>query len=162
MMSRPSGCRYFAGWFFFILSFLMPLLVPFIPMLGVNKAMTAILMGGFLVGGPEVIMVIAIVLWGKSTFDYFMGHVYRFFKRLAPPNSVSTTRYFIGLVLLFGSFLPSWSLAYAPKLVTDSTRIYILLSFDAIFIISFFVLGGDFWEKVRALFMPNSITINKR
>ena len=131
-------------------------------MLSSNKVITAILMGGLLVGGPEIIMVIAIALWGKTTFDYFMGYIYRFFKRLAPSASVSTTRYYIGLILFISSFFPSWILAYAPTLVSNSARIYIVFTFDILFIISFFVLGGDFWEKIRALFMPNSITINKK
>lgn len=162
MRLRPSGCCYYLGWIFFVLSFVMPLFIPFLPMLGLNQTITGILMGGFLVGGPELVMVIAVALWGKATFDYFMGRFYDLLKRLVPSDSVSTIRYYIGLILLISSFFPSWLLAYFPMLVSDALRFYIVFTFDIVFIISFFVLGGDFWEKVRALFIPNSITINKR
>ena len=158
---HPSGWCYYAGWFFFILSFLMPLLTPLIAFLGFNQATTALLIGVFLVGGPEIILLIAIGLWGKQTFDYFMGFVSRFFKRFVPSGCVSTTRYYIGLFILITSCFPVWILAYLPSLVSDAVRIYILLGFDALFFVSFFILGGDFWEKIHALFIPNSITINK-
>jgi hypothetical protein len=37
-------------------------------------------------------------------------------------------------------------------------RILIALAFDFIFVCSFFVLGGDFWDKLRALFVHKAKT----
>jgi len=158
----PSGWHYYGGWFFFILSFIMPLLSPLITMFGFNKTITTILMSGFFVGGPELIMMLAIALWGKSTFNYFMGYLYKLLSSLKPANTVSAVRYYIGLVLLIGCFIPSWIISYLPNLVSNTTRIYIVIVFDVIFVISFFVLGGDFWEKIRAVFIPNPIKIIRK
>ena len=51
--------------------------------------------------------------------------------------------------------LYSWVLVYAPEVVPGypDERISIGLTFDGLFVASFFVLGGDFWDKLRALFV---------
>lgn len=152
--SRPSALRYYGGWFFFILGWVMPLMIPLVPLLGFGAETTAVLAGGLLVGGPELAVVFAVALWGKETFSYFLERTKRLFMRLLLPRTVSPARYYTGLVLLIAASFPSWVLAYAPHLVSDATRILILATADAVFILSFFVLGGDFWGKVRALFIP--------
>ena len=52
------------------------------------------------------------------------------------------------LLFIYGSFV--W---YAPHLVPGCSehRIAMNLTADFLFIASLFVLGGDFWEKFRAL-----------
>lgn len=152
--TKPSGWQYHAGWLCFILCLIMPLLSLLVPILGLSKTSSALLIGGLVVGAPELFMVLAIALWGKSTFDYFITQVFGLFRFLAPAKSVSSTRYYVGLTLLIISFFPSWILSYAPSLVNDTTRICIVLSFDILFVISFFILGGNFWNKVRELFIP--------
>jgi hypothetical protein len=54
------------------------------------------------------------------------------------------------LLFVYGSFV--W---YAPDLVPGyaENRITLNLTADFLFIVSLFVLGGDFWEKFRALFI---------
>ena len=150
----PSGFRYRAGWVFFVLSFVLPLAGLLVPFLGLDKATTVVVTGAMLVGGPEVAIVVAVALWGRETFNYFMGRAKGLLKLVAPPERVSPTRYRVGLVLIVGSFLPSWVLAYAPHWLGDSSRIPVLVTADLVFVASFFVLGGEFWAKVRALFTP--------
>ena len=65
-------------------------------------------------------------------------------------------RYYIGLVMLILPGIYAWvlmymSLEWIPGF--PEHRIPIALSLDFIFICSFFVLGGDFWDKLRALFV---------
>lgn len=161
-LSPPtSKWRYYGGWIFFILCWVVPLASPLIPLLGFSKTVTAILIGASLLGIPELFIIIAIALWGKATFDYFMGYFYRFIKRVSPPRTVSVRRYYIGLVLFMGSFIPCWIIAYIPSLFSRGMRFGIVISFDVIFLLSFFILGGDFWEKIRALFIPGPIQIIK-
>jgi hypothetical protein len=81
--------------------------------------------------------------------------LFAFFKRAAPQARVSRTRYYTGLVVwallvLYGSFI--W---YVPDLTPgyDENRIVMNLVADFLFIASFFVLGGDFRDKFRALFI---------
>ena len=152
---RPSGLRYHAGWVFFILSFVLPLCGLLVPLMGLDKATTALLTGGLLVGGPELAIVIAVALWGKETFNYFMGQTKGLLRKLAPPERVSPARYRFGLVLIVGICLPSWLFAYVPYWIDDASRIPVLATADLVFIASFFVLGGEFWAKVRALFTPS-------
>jgi hypothetical protein len=48
-----------------------------------------------------------------------------------------------------------WLVSYAPHLVPGYTehRIALNITADFLFIVSLFVLGGDFWGKFRALFI---------
>lgn len=148
----PSGLRYYGGWFFFLLSFILPLSGLLVPMLGLDKATTAVLVGAMVVGGPEVSVIIAVALWGKETFQYFLGRAKGLLKMFLPPEYVSAARYRFGLVLFIVSGLPCWLLAYFPHWVDNGHRLRVLVAADLAFIFSFYVLGGHFWGKVRALF----------
>lgn len=46
-------------------------------------------------------------------------------------------------------------MAYVPQWLPDhsSPRLYANLAADFLFLASLFVLGGDFWDKLRALFV---------
>lgn len=158
---RPAGWRYRAGWIFFILSFVLPLVGLGVPFLGFDKATTVLLTGVLLAGGPEVAIVIAVALWGRETFNYFMGRTKGLLRKLAPATYVSPGRYRLGLVLFVGSFFPSWVFAYAPHWISDAARIPVLAAADLVFILSFFVLGGEFWARVRALFTPPVPSLDK-
>ena len=113
------------------------------------------LSGVLLVVGPEVLSVMAIAILGKDGFNFLKEKVFALLRRAAPTAKVSRTRYRAGLAIwallfIYGSFV--W---YAPHLVPGYTehRIALNLSADFLFIASLFVLGGDFWEKFRALFI---------
>ena len=78
-----------------------------------------------------------------------------FLKRYGAPRVVSRTRYRFGLTILifltvFGSFI-----YYAPDLIPGYTenRLVMNLIADFLFVASFFILGGEFWDKFRALFI---------
>jgi hypothetical protein len=116
------------------------------------------LSGVLLVAAPEGLSLLAIAILGKDGFNYLKEKVFAVLRRAAPSAKVSRKRYRAGLaiwVLLFvyGSFV--W---YAPHLVPwySEYRIAMNLSADFLFIASLFVLGGDFWEKFRALFTYDS------
>lgn len=51
--------------------------------------------------------------------------------------------------------IPTYVMAYAPQWLPDHSpqRLYVNLTADFIFLTSLFVLGGDFWDKLRALFV---------
>jgi len=46
-------------------------------------------------------------------------------------------------------------MSYAPQWLPDASpqRFWICLGADVTFLASLFVLGGDFWDKLRALFV---------
>jgi hypothetical protein len=51
--------------------------------------------------------------------------------------------------------IPTYVMAYAPQCLPDASpaRLYVNLAADFIFAASLFVLGGDFWDKLTALFI---------
>ena len=51
--------------------------------------------------------------------------------------------------------IPTYMMAYVPQWLPDSSpqRLYVNLAADFLFLASLFVLGGDFWDKLRALFV---------
>lgn len=151
---KLNPLRYYGGWVFFLLSVLFPLSALLVPLLGLSKSTTAVLVGAMVVGGPEVCVVAAIALWGKETFNYFLGRAKGVFRLLLPPEHVSPTRYRFGLFVLLASAVPSWLLAYFPHWLQDGSRLAVLAAADFAFIFSFYILGGDFWGKLRALFTP--------
>lgn len=154
--TRPSQLRYLGGWVFFLLSLLLPVGGMLVPLLGLDKATSALLVGGMVVGAPEICVVAAISLWGRETFNYFLGQAKGLFRRLLPPAHVSPFRYRFGLLVFWGSALPCWLLAYFPHWLEDKSRVAVLVGADFAFIFSFYILGGDFWGKLRALFTPTS------
>ena len=97
----------------------------------------------------------AIAVMGKAGFNYLKGRLFSLFKKVAPPDVVSRTRYRIGLVMFSLPILFGWLVPYAPHLVPGygTHRFVVNLVGDLLLISSLFVLGGDFWDKIRSLFM---------
>jgi hypothetical protein len=74
---------------------------------------------------------------------------------LKPAAPVSRTRYRSGLVMFLLPLIPTYIMAYTPGWLPDHSpqRLYINLAADFIFLANLFVLGGDSWDKLRALFV---------
>jgi hypothetical protein len=150
------GClKLYAGVALFVLAWLMPLLGFWITTLPLPISIKSLIAGLLTIGGPEVFCIAAIALLGKQTFDLFTGKVLAVLKRMTPQGSVSKTRYLIGLVLFSLSFIPNYVVGYAPHLLPDLSpfRLYVFIGADLLFVASLFILGGDFWDKIRALFV---------
>lgn len=151
----PGGIRLYLGLFFFALSWLMPFSGILIAGTNLPAAAKALLIGLLSIGGPEIIAVISITILGKECFEFLMSKAFSFLKQLAPRGSVSKTRYRIGLFMFILPLLPWYILAYAPDYLpgAGNARFFICLGSDLCFWSSLFVLGGDFWDKLRALFI---------
>ena len=149
------GWRYKVGIVFFVLAVISPVFAPLVAFTDLSTELKATLVGFFLVGGPEVFTVAAIALLGKSGFNYLVAKLFALFKRLAPRKEVGRIRYYIGLTMLFLPFVLGWVISYVPQVIPLylEYRTPINLTADAMFFASFFVLGGDFWDKIRALFI---------
>lgn len=153
--SPPLGWRFRIGIGFFVLGWVCPLFIPLVTTSSLSTEWKTIVSGLLLVGGPEVFTFVSIAFLGKDGFNYIKSRLFAFLRRAAPHARVSRTRYNTGLIVwallvLYGSFI--W---YAPDLIPeyDENRITMNLVADFLFIASFFVLGGDFWDKFRALFI---------
>ena len=108
-----------------------------------------------MLGVPELLWIIAVSFMGKEGFNYIKTRVFGFLKKLAPHDRVSKTRYRIGLVMFVVPLFFGWLGPYFTHKISayETHRFTVSLAGDIIFLLSFFVLGGDFWDKIRALFM---------
>lgn len=138
-----------------LLSCLIPFLGLSVATLNLPVALKGAIIGLLAVGGPEIVAIAAIALLGKEAFELITSKILALLSRLAPRGSVSKTRYTLGLVLFLITFIPTYIMGYFPHLLPDATpaRLYVSISADLLFVVSLFVLGGDFWDKMRSLFV---------
>ena len=139
----------------FIIGFLSPLLVPVVKVMQITAAWKVAISGALLVGIPEVFSVAAIAIIGKSGFNVMKASIFKWIKRHGPPDKVSRSRYRIGLAMFVLPVLFGWFVPYAPDIVPgyETHHFWINLCGDVMFVSSLFILGGDFWDKVRSLFI---------
>ena len=152
---RP-GWRFRIGMGLVVAGFLSPLGALVLPFIDLSTAMKATLGGAFLAGIPEVFTVAAIAVLGKPGFAYVKSRIMVLLRRYGSPKEVGPVRYYIGLTLWLIPAVYAWIIMYAPPEVIPGFpeyRVHMGLTIDLLFVFSFFVLGGDFWDKVRALFM---------
>jgi hypothetical protein len=146
--------RFYAGITAMVLAVVMPLCALVVPMLGLSTTQSALLAGVLLAGGPEVLCILAVALLGKDTFRYFTHRVMTALRRAVIDQPASKARYYTGLVVILLSWLPAYIYAYAPTLMPGGdARIYVLAAMDLAFVVSVFLMGGEFWEKVRRIFV---------
>ena len=138
-----------------MLGWMCPLLVPLVGQSGLSGEWKTALSGLLLLGIPELFSLAAIAILGKSGYVYLKGVVFGLLRRLAPPDVVGPVRYRIGLVLFVLPLLFGWVSIYVANLIPGfiEHRIAFAVTGDLMLLTSLFVLGGDFWDKVRALFV---------
>jgi hypothetical protein len=152
------GWRLKVGIALFALSIILPLAgIPAVAALGLSTTLTATISGALLVSA-EILGIFSIGVMGKPGFTYIKTRVSNFFKRYGPPARVSSVRYRIGLVMFCLPILFAWISVYISGVVPvlESNPVIWALSGDILLVISLFVLGGDFWDKIRALFVHDA------
>lgn len=154
-LPQEKDWKYYLGLSLLFLSLILPLFGFFIPFFDLPVAVKTVLIGALSLGGPEILITLAVILLGKEKILYFKGKIAKFFKRKKPLKPVSRFRYYFGLLLFFGSLVPIYLNAYSPTTLPEdeTTRLLILISGDLTFVISFFILGANFWEKFKRLFL---------
>ena len=153
-IESPTKSRLILGGTIFISGFLSPLAIPLVTGSNLSTEWKTMLSAMLVLGVPEAFMLIAIAILGKQSFDYLKS---RLWKSVQPADKVSSTRYRIGLVLFFTPILFGWLQPYLELWITEFEAYQVRLAIvgDIIFAISLFVLGGDFWLKIKALFTPD-------
>jgi len=154
-VAPPKG-RLWAGVSVFAFGWLLALtLVPFVTGSDYPTSVKATLTTLLVVVCPKIFLIGTIAILGKPGFQYLKGVVMNFFRKVGPPAEVGKWRYRIGLVMFFLPFLTVWILTYFGHVLPggqEATPVY-LKGGDAVQILSLFVLGGDFWDKLRSLFV---------
>lgn len=153
-ISPPRG-RLLVGAGVLIFGWLCPLFVPLVVSSNLSAEWKTVFSGLLLLGIPELFTLAAVAVLGKTGFEYLKGVLFGLLRRLAPPDAVSLTRYRIGLVMFLLPLLFAWISAYVPNHIPGfaANPIAFAVIGDVMFATSLFVLGGDFWDKFRALFV---------
>lgn len=155
-MSSPSTSkgRLYGGATILIIGFLSPLLIPLVTSSNLSTGIKATLSGLLALGIPELFMLIAIGVMGKQGYEFLKSKLFKYLSKFAPPDTVSLTRYRVGLVLFLFPLIVGWIQPYLSTHFTflQNLPIWAYIIGDTIFIVSFFVLGGDFWDKFSGLF----------
>jgi hypothetical protein len=152
---RPEnpGARFYTGLGIFILSFFMLPTGLFLQQFIHEDVMKHIVVGIFWLSAP-LMKIGSVAILGKPSYLYIKSLFRHHLARVLKPYHASRMRYNLGLFLFFLPVVPTYLMAYAPQVISDNfyVRLITNISVDAIFITSLFVLGGDFWDKLKALF----------
>jgi hypothetical protein len=153
--------RFRIGVIVFVVSWCSPLLIPLVTASGLPAHWKTIISGALAVGIPEIGTILAIAIMGKSGFDTMKKRIFGFLKKHGPPDRVGLARYRIGLVMFVMPLLFGWLSPYLQGLVPqiDAYRNVLAITGDLLLIGSLFVLGGNFWDKVRSLFVHDAIAV---
>ena len=149
------------GLIVFVVGFLSPLLIPLVTDSELPTKWKAVISTCLAVGIPELFSVVAIAIMGKPGYNYIKSRFFAFLKKHGPPDKVSSARYRLGLVMFVFPILFGWLAPYVPSILPgyDLQGLIINIIGDVMFISSFFVLGGDFWDKIRSLFVHRATVI---
>jgi hypothetical protein len=152
----PAHWRFKAGIAIICLIPTLWLLVPLAAAADVPGSKVAALSGALFIL-HLILLLLVIAIMGKAGFQELKQHIYGYMSSMVPSTEaeIGPLRHRIGLVMfclpLISAFLEPYVDAVAPGLRPNSWALQMLG--DALLIGSFFVLGGNFWEKLRALFI---------
>ena len=158
-MSEPdTGWRLKLGIAIFVLSIILPVAgIPLVSTFKLSSAVAATISGGLLVGA-EILGLVAIAVMGKPGFAFIKNRVFGFLKQYGPPDRVSRLRYTIGLIMFCLPLLFALVSVYLAELIPGYLQnpLPYAITGDLMLLSSLFVLGGDFWDKMRALFLHDA------
>jgi hypothetical protein len=153
-----AGWRFRLGVIILFVGWLSPLLIPVVTRTSLATEWKTIISGLLAVGIPEVFTIAAIAVMGKSGYNHIKERIFTLLKKHGPPDRVSLARYRIGLVMFVLPVVFGWLGPYGAHRIPgyEAHRFVVSLIGDVMMVASLFVLGGDFWDKVRALFIYNA------
>lgn len=155
MEPNVNNRRIIIGTSVFIVGQLSPLTIPLLKNLDITDSLRTTLSAILLLGIPELFIIITILIVGKSGFQVIKSKIYNKIKWIFPPDQVSPTRYRVGLILFSLVFLLGWISPYLLHHLDEMkfNFLYIGIAGDVLLIVSLFILGGNFWDKLRGLFI---------
>lgn len=155
---KPPQSRLIWGGLVFVVGLLSPLAIPFVLKLEISVGLKSALTGLLAFGIPELFMLLAVAVMGKSGFNYFKRLISIIFRRYGPPDEVSPGRYKLGLILFILPLAIALVLPYIASHLEILQEYFLPIAIggDILLLISLMVLGGDFWDKLRGLFIQKA------
>lgn len=134
---------------------LAPLAIPLVTNSSLPATWKSVLSGVLLLGVPELAIVLTVIVLGKAGFNELKARIWKLFRRTVLPGEVSRGRYYAGLVVFLIPILIGWLSPYlyesAPSLLRY--RLTVAIVSDVALIVGLCLMGGQFWDKIRALFV---------
>ncbi|HPQ81234.1 MAG TPA: hypothetical protein PLZ86_05865 [bacterium] len=151
---KPPSARLIWGGGFFILAWILPLFIPLVIASDLSAEVKTALSGFMLIGLPEVATLIAVAILGKPGFNWLKVRIFALIKRAAPSAKVGRTRYYAGIAIFVALLVLTTVEPYVADFVPglETHRRFYTGAADIVFVVTLFILGGDFWDKLRSLF----------
>lgn len=155
-MVVSTQTRFVVGCILLVTGILCGLTIPFLSMFHIKHDKAAIV--SFLMLSHHGLTFLSIAVMGRKNFDRLMEPFHsaarKAGEKIKPAGNVSRDRYRIGLIMLVTPLIVVTAMHVVHEFaLTHETRVAISLFMQMMFLASFFVLGGDFWDKARALFV---------
>ena len=128
-------------------------MVPLIAFTNLSTATKATITAVVWIGMPKVFTLMAIFLLGEEGFRHLATLVLGTLKSAVLVQTPGPARHVIGMLMFLGPLLLTVAAPYLDKYLPGwlPQEVYVALIGDLVFALSFFVLGADFWDKLRAL-----------
>ena len=152
-MPAISKQRFAFGVFIFFLGFASPLFIPVVANTSWSTGLKTTVSGLLALGIPEVMIIFAVAILGKEGYAHLKGSLLKFLVKISP-DEVSRSRFVIGITMFSIPLIAGWVLPYLAYYFDPFRNIVLIIYIvgDVVFFSSFIVLGGNFWDKFRALF----------
>jgi len=139
--------KYKIGMFIIVLGFISPIFGLIVPFFGFDEITTNTLIGFFMVGGPELFILLGGALAGKEGLDKIKSKIF------APAGQ---RRFTLGAYLFISSLLANLVFAYIILLevyvLALDTQLIVTIAFDVLAVASIFMMGKEFLIKLPKLF----------
>ena len=155
-----AGWRVRLGFAIFVASIGWPVVIPVLPLLGVSTTATAAFSGVMLVAA-EFMLIAGAAIAGKEGLAFIKATVFGFLRSHGPPSDVSRFRYTVGLVLFATPLAFGWAAPYFGHHLPgfEHGQLIYAIAGDVLLLISLFVLGGGFWNKLRSLLKHDAYAV---
>ena len=139
-----------------------PLAIPLVISTGLSATWKTTLSTILMLGVPELGILLGAAILGKGGFAWLKGRIFGFLKRGLPPDRVGPVRHRVGVTLFVLPLLMALLLPYFAPVIEASLLddLGVHIAGDVILLVSLFVLGGEFWDKLRGLFLRR-VTIQR-
>ena len=148
--------KYYLGMSLIGYSVLPIIIVAIMPFMGMSLAQSGAFAVVFLASG-EIAFLCAAALLGKEFVGALKKKIMALFKRTHKPRPVSRNWHRFGITLLAVSTLPYYAvmiylLFFSHKEAEINFLAWTLVAGETAFIAGLFILGGQFWERLKHLF----------
>ncbi len=157
--ARPDQKRLFAGAAVLVLAQFAPLMIPLVVATDLPDGWKTVLSTFLILGVPEAGILLSAAILGREGFAWLKGKIFGYLKRALPPDRVSPLRHRIGVTMFVLPLLAGWLLPYLMPVLDNYVEYSLKVNIvgDVLLVLSLFVLGGEFWDKLRGLFLQRAV-----